>query len=185
MVDPVPTLCANHVYYFDIGLGNWIGEFRYKIINWGEFWSDKIGLKNRFLALTMAVTMGLFRRAKITSVLSPSSAEGKPNVVTNDVRITKFGIVIYLLLERYILDPDCCQVEVQSKERFGPIPFLFNVRKQHPAEIVEEGKGAIYYIPLLGTSWIGRYKVAEDHNHIRSVLTCRWAEAEEVIERVS
>ena len=106
-------------------------------------------------------------------------------VVGNEVRITKLGITLYLLNERYLLHGDCRQVTVQSHERFGPVPFLFNVSKEHPAEILDEGRRALYYIPLLGADWVGDYRVSDDHNHIRSVLTCPWGEAVEDIERVT
>lgn len=181
---PKTVACENYIYYFEIGLGNWIGSFHFKVINWKDFWSDRIGLKNRFLVISMIFVMKLFGSAKITSRLEGFRDEGVSGIVTNDVRITKLGLTLYLLREKYILQPDCHQVLVQSKERFGPIPFLFNVSKEHPAEILDAGMRSIYNMPLLGTDWIGRYVVREDRNHIDAALTCSWAEAKEVINRV-
>jgi hypothetical protein len=132
----------------------------------------------------MVFIMKLLGSAQITSRLEGFQDEGAAGIVTNEVRITKLGVTLYLLREKYILQPDCRQVLVQSKERFGPFPFLFNVSKEHPAEILDAGMRSIYYMPLLGTDWIGRYVVRQDRNHIDAVLICNWAEAKEVINRV-
>lgn len=175
---------ANSTYYFQIGVGDWTGVFRFNITSWGRFWADRIGPKNRFLALSMFTSTKLFGSAKITSHLDGFPDQGEAGVAANDVRITKFGVTIYLLKEQYILHPDGRQVHVRSRERFGPIPFLFNVKKEHPAEILDSGMRSIYYIPLLGTEWVARYTVRQDHDHIDSQMACGWGEAHEVIDRV-
>ena len=105
-------------------------------------------------------------------------------VAANDVRITLFGITLYLLSEQYALGVDGESVHVRSYERFGPISFLFNVEKQHPARITQQGSHATYDIPLLGDRWVGEYTVREDRDHIESALTCCWARATEAINRV-
>jgi hypothetical protein len=177
-----PQPCANAAYYQN-GLGIWRGSFRFKVTNWDTLRSSRIGLTNRFLVLSMVVTMGLFGKAYIWSRLTRRSNSG--DTVGNEVRISRMGLTLYFLEEQYDLDRDCRQVWVRSKERFGPVPFLFNVKKEHPAEVLSDGFQAIYYIPLLGTDWVGDYRVSDDKNHIRSVLTCPWGEAEEVIDRVA
>lgn len=183
-VDTKTGICANRSYYLETGMGDWAGAFTFQITDWKGFRKDKIGIKNRFLVLMMALLSGVFGKSSITSRLEKGPDESGRSVATNEVRIKKFGLTLYLLLERYILHPDCRQVLVQSKERFGPLSFLFNVEKEHPAEVLEEGRHAIYYMPLLGTDWVGSYKVREDSNHIDSILTCPWAEATEKIDRV-
>jgi hypothetical protein len=175
---------ANVIYYFQIGIGDWRGTFHLSLTSWSKFWADPIGPKNRFLALSMATLMTLFGGGRITSHLEGFPERGKAGVVANDVRITKFGITAYLLKEQYILHPDGHQVHVQSKERFGPIPFLFNLNKEHPAEILDSGMRSKYYIPLLGTQWVAEYTVRQDRNHIDSYMVCSWGEAQEVIDRV-
>lgn len=174
---------ANHRYYFDTGVGSWSGTFSFAITDWRGFRADRIGIVNRLLVLSMALSMLAFDRARITSVLEGFPAAEPAGVVTNEVRITLFGITLYLLHERYVMHPDGRGVTVDSTERFGPIPFLFTVEKAHPAEVVDGGKRAIYYMPLLGTDWIGTYRVAHDGDRIESVLSCDWAQATEVIER--
>jgi hypothetical protein len=109
---------------------------------------------------------------------------GETGIVTNDVRITKFGIPLYLLTERYVLHPDGRRLTVESRERFGPVPFLLNRRKTHPAEILDGGMRAIYYIPLLGADWVATYRVRADRRHIDSTMICDWGEAHETIDRV-
>jgi hypothetical protein len=175
---------ANHRYYFDTGVGYWSGVFTFRITNWQAFRKDRIGPVNRFLVLSMALTMWVFDRARITSVLKGDPDKEPAGVVTNEVRITLFGITLYLLIERYLMHPDGRGVTVDSRERFGPVPCLFTVDKVHPAEVVDGGKRAIYYMPLLGTDWVGKYRVTDDGDRIESVLSCDWAQGTEVIERV-
>lgn len=175
---------ANHRYYFDTGVGYWTGTFTFTVTDWRAFWDERVGIVNRFLVISMAFVMTLFDEARITSILEGFPAEEPAGVVTNEVRITLWRITLYLLNERYVMHPDGRGVTVDSKERFGPIPFLFTVDKAHPAEVVEGGKRAIYYMPLLGADWIGRYQVEGDGDRIESVLSCDWAEGTEVIERV-
>jgi hypothetical protein len=178
-----PSSQANHRYYFDTGVGSWSGTFTFTITDWREFWTDRIGTVNRLFVLSIALTMWLFGWAKITSLLEGFPDEEPAGVVTNEVRITLFGITLYLLTERYLMHPDGRGVTVDSTERFGPVPFLFTVEKAHPAEVVDGGKRAIYYMPLLGTDWVGNYRVPDD-DRIESVLSCDWARGTEVIERV-
>ena len=178
------TRPANHRYYFDTGVGDWTGTFTFAITDRQAFRSDPIGLVNRFLVIMMASVIGIVGWARITSHLEGAEADGPAGVVTNEVRISLWGITLYLLLEEYVMHPDGRGVTVVSKERFGPVPKVFTRRKAHPAEVVDEGRRAIYYMPLLGTDWVGRYGVSADGNRIESVLTCDWGRGIEVIERV-
>src|SRR5881396_2779641 len=162
--------CANHHYYFRVGLGHWQGEFGCRVLDWHKFWLDSIGLVNRVFVVLMHIVIRLLGNASITSILRPVGE----NKVSNEVRITKFGVVLYTLTEEYILNPDCTHVWVRSRERFGPIPFLFNRKKEHPAEIHDGGKRAVYFIPLLGTNWIGEYTVSPNAQYIHSILRTSW-----------
>lgn len=173
----------NRVYYFRVGAGRWTGTFDFAFTDRAKFRADKIGVENRLLAIAMQWTIQLLGKGSITSLILGFPDQGKAGVATNLVVIRKLGITLYRLEERYILDTNGRDVWVESKERFGPIPFLFNDRKQHPAEILDGGMASVYYIPLLGAQWVGRYTVRADRNHIESVLTCPWAVAHEVIDR--
>ncbi len=182
---------ANFIYYFEVGAGGldgvgiWDGNFLFSVTDWNKFWDDPIGLTNRFLVIAMFLTMKLFGEGRISSKLVGYPVRGDAGVATNLVQITKFGLTLYRLEEEYILHRDGRQVHVRSKERFGPIPFLFNNAKEHPAEILEGGMQSIYYMPLLGTEWLARYTVHENRNHIDSLMTCEWGEAQEIIDRVT
>ncbi len=173
---------ANIIYYFHIGAGEWMGIFRFAITSWSSFWSDRIGLKNHILALGMLIVIKLFGVGRISSRIEGFPERGEAGVATNIVRITKFGMTLYLLKEQYILHPNGRDVWVRSNERFGPIPFLFNNQKEHPAEILDSGMRSVYYIPLLGAEWTARYTVRDDRNHIESHMTCTWGEAQEIIQ---
>lgn len=176
---------ANVVYYLQIGLGEWKGEFQFKITGRKAFWTAAIGLKDRFLAASMVLVTRLFGAGKITSTLQDLPTEGDIGVVVNHVRIARFGVTLYLLDERYVLHSDGRQVHIQAKERFGPVPFLFRTEKEYPAEILDGGMRSVYYMPLLGAQWVARYTVRQDRNHIDSEMTCDWGEAREVIDRVA
>jgi hypothetical protein len=175
----------NVVYYFEIGAGHWAGTFRFAITSWRQFWSDPVGVRNRFLALSMHAVLWLLGPASITSRLGGSPDAGAAGIATNLVRITKLGITLYLLSEQYVLDPDGRNVEVISQERFGPIPFLFNDHKTQPAEITDDGMKAVYHIPLLDAQWLATYTVRADRRHIDSTLVSRWGEADESIDKLA
>lgn len=178
------TGCGNQIYYFQIGLGDWTGKFDLKLTSWERFWRDPIGVKNRFLVISMLLFLKLTGKARIDSRLEGFSEQGDAGIVKNRVRISRFRLTLYLLVEEYVLDRDCRSVWVRSDERFGPVPFLFASSKEHPAEISDSGMTSVYQMPLLGTDWVGRYTVREDRDHIDAILTCGWAEGEEVIDRV-
>jgi hypothetical protein len=174
---------ANHVYYFGVGRGAWRGEFSFQMLDWRAFWRDRIGLKHRFLTLAMALVQRLLGSATIVSQVDAFPSWGPNGVATNVVRIRKLGVTLYLLREQYVLDPDGSRVFVHSRERYGPIPFLFRAKKRHPAVIKDEGRRATYLdMPLLGTLWEGRYAVLDD-DHIDAELRCPWGLAKEVIAR--
>ncbi len=171
--------------YYSTGVGSWIGTFTFRVTHWRAFWSAALGFQNRLLVIGMALLMTLLRRAKITSTIIGYPDQNEAGVATNLVRISAFGTTLYLLREEYILNPDGMGVFVRSSERFGPLPLLFNRDKAHPAQVLEGGQRAKYFIPLLGADWIGEYEVSETRNHIQSLLTCAWAEARESIDRVT
>jgi hypothetical protein len=174
---------ANYIYYVDVGVGYWVGTFQFAITNWKEFRRARIGWGNRILALTMHFVSRLTGKSHITSELVQVAGQ-QGTTVENIVEIRKWRVTTYLLIERYTLDPDGRKVQVSAHERFGPVPFLFNHRKKHPAEVLDGGLKAVYYIPLLGSQWIGVYKVRADHQHIDSDMSCTWARAQESIDKV-
>jgi hypothetical protein len=175
---------ASHVYYFDIGRGQWSGKFTFRVTNWRRLRRASIGVANLFLVFGMHTIVRVFGRAKLESVVTGDPDEGPAGVANNVVKITKLRIPLYLLHERYDLDPNGIDVSVVSWERFGPIPFLFNVRKMCTAKIKSDGRGALYKIPLLGDNWVADYTVRPDNDHIDAALTCPWSFAEEVVDRV-
>jgi len=132
----------------------------------------------------MVVIQKVLGSLTILSTLRAFPAWGQAGVATNVVRIRKLGLTLYLLQEQYELHPNGSDLLVHSKERIGPIPFLFRSTKRHPARIDAQGWHATYLdMPLLGTLWTGHYQVLEDEDHIDAKLTCRWASTSEVIAR--
>jgi len=174
----------NHIYYFEIGSGKWGGSFSLLVKNWKAFWSDRIGLGNRFLVIAMVFFQKLAGKSAINSDMQPHPSEGSFGVATNIVRIHKGILTLYLLHEKYVLDPDGSHVKVISRDHFGPFSFLFRDSMEYPATIHAGGMSSTYYMPLLGTSWVCNYQVQPDRNHVDAVLQCAWAEAHEIIQRV-
>jgi hypothetical protein len=183
-IENVASLSDSQTYYFVIGKGTWRGAFSFRIASWFGFTKAKIGLKNHLLLLGMQASQ-MFGTSRIDSTLWARPEEGVAGVAGNTVRISKFGLTLYLLHETYTLAEDGSDVAVHAHERFGPLPFLFNNEKRHPAVIHAEGMSSTYYIPLLGAEWVANYTVAPDREHIDGHLTCPWAEARETIHKIS
>jgi hypothetical protein len=175
------ALADNQVYYFEVGQGTWRGTFAFRVTSWAGFRRDRIGLVNRFLAVSMALFQKLLPKATIDSRIQSDPAEG---VARNEVRIHRLGLTLYLLNEEYTLNADGSDVAVHARERFGPIPFLFRNEKRHPAVIHAGGLSSTYSMPLLGTAWTADYTVREDRRHIGGLLRCAWAEAIESMDKV-
>ena len=173
---------ASHQYYFETGRGHWDGRFDFELIDWQAFLRDRIGIVNRVLVLGMLFLTTFFGEARITSYIAGDPERAPAGLATNEVRITKWGVTLYLLRERYHLHTDGRCVTVDARERFGPIPFLLSSRKAHPADILDDGLRAVYYMPLLGTDWVGNYDVRQDGTRIEATLSCDWARASEIIE---
>ena len=178
------SLAANQVYYFEIGKGDWLGEFSLRITDWKAFWSDKISVFNRFLSLSMWFVSKTLGPSKIRCHLVAHPSEGEFGVCTNSVVISKCGISLWVSQERYILDPNGTGVTVQAHERFGPIPFLFKEYVEYPATINPGGMSSTYALPILGTQLTVRYQVDPDRNHVRGNLDGKWTHADEVLNRV-
>ena len=177
------TTLDSHVYYFDIGAGDWAGDFRLRITDWTKLRRASIGVKNLLLVTSMHLILLLFGKARMISTVAALPDRGPVGQAVNLVRISKLGVTLYLLDERYELDSDGTNVRVVSNERFGPIPFLFKVSKEAPARIKAGGMGAVYQIPLLGDDWICDYTVRSDRQHIDARLDCPWSSVEEKIAR--
>jgi hypothetical protein len=174
----------NQIYYFQIGRGQWSGDFSLRVTNWKEFWRDHIGLRNRFLTIAMVLFQKVTGKPVISSDMIAYPQRGSFGVAANTVRIHKFGLTLYLLKEEYDLDPNGSAVKVRSTDHFGPIPFVFRDSMEYPAVIHAGGTSSTYYMPLLGADWVCHYKVQPDRDHVDAVLQCVWAEAHEIIHRV-
>ena len=179
---PTP-LGDNQTYYFVIGHGHWEGSFSFRITSQEKFRQASLGLKNRLLLLGMRLVYRLFGKSRIDSKLWADPDRGVAGVAGNTVRISRFGLTLYLLKETYTLAENGSDVAVHAHERFGPVPFLLTNEKRHPAVIHANAMSSTYFIPLLGTDWVANYTVHPDRTHIDGHLTCAFAEAEEIIHK--
>jgi hypothetical protein len=185
MASVAPRLLDSQAYYFRIGRGRWRGAFAFRITDRAAFRAARLTAKERLLARGMALAHRLTGDSRIDSDVWARPEEGAAGVAGNTVRISRFGITLYLLRETYTLAENGSDVAVHAHERFGPIPFLLRNEKRHPAAIHAEGLSSTYYIPLLGADWIARYTVHRDRRHIDGVLTCPWARATETIHKLA
>jgi len=177
-------LLDNQTYYFEVGRGQWRGAFSFRIADRAAFDAAPLSTRDRLLARGMELTHRLTGDSRIDSTVWARPDEGAAGVAGNTVRISRFGVTLYLLKETYTLDPNGHDVAVHCHERFGPIPFLLRHEKRHPAVIHEHGMSSTYYIPLLGADWTASYTVHPDRTHIDGLLTCAWAEATETIHKL-
>jgi hypothetical protein len=179
------ALPANQVYYLRIGVGDWEGRFTFELVDRDAFWRDPIGLVNRTLSLWLIGTLKIIGWGAITSRLRRVEDSSPTIRVRNHVRIHRFGLTLYVLMETYTLNADGSDVTVDALERFGPVPFLFRDRKRHTAAVFDGGMRAVYTLPLLGAQWTAVYRVGADGRQIDSTLRSAWAEGHERISKVS
>jgi hypothetical protein len=184
MASVAPPLLDSQAYYSRIGRGRWRGAFAFRITDRDAFRAASLTLKDRLLATAMAFTQRLTGDARIDSDVWARPDGGAAGLAGNTVRISRFGITLYLLRETYTLAANGTDVAVHAHERFGPIPFLLRNEKRHPAAIHADGMSSTYYIPLLGADWIANYTVHPDRTHIDGLLSCPWAQATETIHKL-
>ncbi|MFL6098568.1 MAG: hypothetical protein ACJ71T_01280 [Actinomycetales bacterium] len=173
----------SHIYYFDIGNGQWAGEFRFRVVDWRALRREHSGLKNVGLSVAMHFTQRLTGPARLSSIVTAAPNEGAFGVADNLVTLSKWGLTLYWLKERYVLDADGTSVAVHAHERFGPLRGVFERRFDYPAEIHAGGMSSTYHMPLLGSAWKASYQVAPDLAHLSGTLVCTWALANEQAQR--
>ncbi|MBM7808046.1 hypothetical protein JOD57_003883 [Geodermatophilus bullaregiensis] len=179
-----PTGAPSHVYYFEIGAGTWRGTFSFRVTDWRGLLRSGIGVRNLVLVAAMALTQRLTGRARLRSVIMPRPEEGPFGTALNRVRLSRLGITLYDLDERYELAPDGTGVSVHAAERFGPIPRILTRSFTYPALIRNGGMSSTYYMPLLGAPWTATYDVSADRRALSGTLTSAWAIATEDAVRV-
>lgn len=179
------TTAPNHVYYFDIGTGTWRGKATFRVTDWRRLMSSRIGFTNKLLATAMHVIELLTGAPQQDSKITAKPDEGEFGEADNVLRISKFGVTLYLLEEQYVLASNGTGVNIRARERLGPVPGLFTRSFTYTAEISDEGRAATYHMPLLATPWIGKYRVAADRQSIFAELLCDWGRATEDTRRIS
>ncbi|MFJ8473561.1 hypothetical protein [Kitasatospora sp. NPDC094011] len=179
------TNAPNRVYYFDIGTGIWQGTATFRVTSWRRFMDSRAGLTNKVLVTAMHVIERLTGALRQHSTIVAKPNEGDFGVAHNVVRLSKFGVTMYLLEEQYVLDGNGIGVVVHGHERLGFVPGLFTRTFTYSAEIRDGGMAATYQMPLLGASWIGNYQVAADRQSISAELVCDWGRATEDTRRIS
>jgi hypothetical protein len=175
----------SQIYYGEVGRGRWEGTFTFRLTSWPIFRRARLGVKNRFLILSMATVQRLFGASRMTSKIWLEEKHESLGFVHNAIRLTKWHIPIYVVEETYTLDLDGNSVVVEARERFGPVPFLFRVKKRYPATIHPPGTSSTYWIPLLGADWIATYHVREDRRNLEGKIVCDFAEATETIRKLA
>ncbi|MBB4980844.1 MULTISPECIES: hypothetical protein [Streptomyces] len=179
------TSAPNHVYYFDIGTGTWHGKATFRVTSWRRLMRSRIGLPNKLLATAMHTIELLTGAPRQESTIVAKPDEGEFGQADNVVKISKFGVTLYLLEEQYVLDSNGTGVTVHGKERLGPVPGLLTRTFIYTAEIRDEGMAATYHMPLLATPWTGNYQVAADRQSIFAELLCDWGRVTEETRRIS
>ncbi|MFG2985542.1 hypothetical protein ACGFYQ_30515 [Streptomyces sp. NPDC048258] len=183
---PPHSDAPSHIYYFDVGAGNWQGEFTFRVTSWRRLRNTAgVGLRNRALVVAMALTQRLTGASRLESTIVATPSAGAFGVADNVVRLSKFGVTLYLLKERYLLAPDGRGVTVEANEQFGPVPGILSRKFTYPAEIQPSGMGSTYHMPLLGSPWKATYQVGADRQSLAGELVCDWAKATENARRVS
>ncbi len=168
----------NQQFYFVACVGAWAGEFRFDISDRAAFRRAGLGAVNRLLVLGLLAVQKIFGPPNITANVTRHPEWGPAGVAVQDAVISKFGIVLYRVREQYVLNPDGRTACVHARERFGPLPFLFNKQTRHPVVVQTGGRAAtLPDMPLLDTMWKVFYEAGQDGDSIDAVLECAWARA--------
>jgi hypothetical protein len=112
-------LLDSQTYYFRIGRGHWRGAFGFRIVDRAAFRAARLTLKQRLLARGMALVHRLTGDSRIDSDVWARPEDGVAGVAGNTVRISRFGITLYLLRETYTLAENGTDVAVHAHERSG------------------------------------------------------------------
>ncbi|MEU5216645.1 hypothetical protein AB0G79_10655 [Streptomyces sp. NPDC020807] len=169
----------NHVYYFDIGTGLWRGTASFRVTDWRRFLRSRIGLVNKLLVVSMHTVEAVTGVPRQSSTIVARPEVGEFGRADNVVRISKFGVTLYLLKEQYVLHKDGVGVTIHGNEQLGPVPHLLTRRFTYTAQIRDGGMAATYQMPLLGADWTADYQVSEDRKHLVAELLCDWGRATE------
>ena len=133
----------SHIYYFEVGAGRWAGTFKFRVTGWRQMLRARIGVKNVLLVAAMQATQTITGPSRLTSVVVPHPDEGERGVVDNAVQLTRFGVQLYYLHERYVLASDGQGVRVVAQEHFGPVPRILSRSFEYPAQIRSDGLGSL------------------------------------------
>jgi hypothetical protein len=174
----------NQVYYIDVAPGSWTGSFQYQLTSWRLLWSSSMTLKNKSLASTMRVFQRIFGASSISCTLTPYPDQGTFGVAHNSFRIHKSWFTLWRSNETYTLHRDGHRVTVDAHVSFGPISFLFPEHDVYPASVFDAGMRNIYHIKLLGTRFLGDYRVQPGNRQVESKLANDWALIEETLNKL-
>ncbi|QES46968.1 hypothetical protein DEJ50_02975 [Streptomyces venezuelae] len=167
-----------------MGVGDWEGRFTFRVTSWPRFRRTRVGLRNRALVVAMVLAQRLTGPPRLESTIVADPSAGAFGVADNVVRLSTFGVTLYLLKERYLLAPDGTSVTVEAHEQFGPVPGIVTRTFGYPAEIQPSGLGSTYHMPLLGSPWTATYEVGADRQSLAGQLVCDWARATENVRRI-
>ena len=174
----------NQVYYFEIAPGSWAGSFHFQITNWRTLWSSSMSLKNKLLSSAMQIFQSIFGDSAISSQLTPLSKPSISPVVSNHFRIHKSWFTLWRSDEQYTLSPDGHRVQIDAHVSFGPFAFLFPEHDVYPATVIDGGMRNLYRIKLLGTRFLGDYRVQPDRRQVISTLSNDWSIANETLNKL-
>ena len=174
---------SNQVYYFEVAPGSWNGTFTFQVTSWRSLWSSSMSLRNKLLASAMGIFQRIFGDSSISSALTPYPDRGVHGLAFNRIRIHKSWLTLWRSDEQYALQPDGHRVSVDARVNFGPVSFLFRERDIYPATVIDGGMRNLYHIKLLGTRFLGDYRVQSDRGQVLSTLANDWAIAHETLDK--
>ena len=174
---------SSQVYYFEVAPGSWTGTFTFQVTIWRNLWSSSMSLKNKLLASAMGIFQRIFGKSSISSELTPYPDRGVLGLAFNRIRIQKSWVTLWRSDEQYTLQPDGHRVTVDAQVNFGPVSFLFREHDVYPATVIDGGMRNLYRIKLLGTHFLGDYRVQADRQQVLSTLANDWAIAQETLNK--
>jgi hypothetical protein len=174
----------NHVYYFDVAPGRWLGTLTFEITSWRRLWTSPISLKSKLIASAMGAFAGIFGPASIESQLTPHPDRGAAGEAINRLRLYRGRFTLWRSDETCTLSPNGHGVRVDAHASFGPWAF-FPEHDEFPASVFDGGMRNLHRIKLLGGRFLGRYEVQPDRIQVNATVANEWLLAHQALTKVS
>ncbi|MFI5299796.1 MAG: hypothetical protein ACHREM_17045 [Polyangiales bacterium] len=177
LMSPAPL--PNHDYY-RANHGRWRAAFHFRVTDWRALLASQLRVRDRLRVVALAILPRLVGPLVLETTVDYAS-DGERGLVIHTTRFTKWGLVLYLGVERLTLDPNGRDVSIAREERFPPSRAWRPVPGENRAEVDPSGLRAAYAFELFGAKLVQTGEIVEEG--VRIVQTTAWSAADQVLRR--